>query len=163
MQLVVPGAVCITAHSLVKDSKLLHFLIEWTFNSLKLNLQKEHKHMWWECLNWCRGWIYLCRTMLPGWQVYFGRVFIVSQALCGGRMRLGTHFSLSLCMPGAPLRRTLKVTVVFFSKNAWASGHTDMWEGKAVTKNTRWSWVTPEQGNYWEREGICRQKESKKL
>lgn len=50
-------------------------------------------------------------------------------------------------MPGSPLRRALKVIAMFCFKNARASGHTDVWEGKAVTKNTR-SWVTPEQGNY---------------
>lgn len=37
-------------------------------------------------------------------------------------------------MPGAPRRRALKVTAMFWSKNARASGHTDMCEGKAVTK-----------------------------
>lgn len=37
---------------------------------------------------------------------------------------------------------------LFCSKNARASGHNDVWEGRAITKNTRRSWVTPEHGNY---------------
>lgn len=79
--------------------------------------------------------------------VYFGRVFIVSQA-CVGYDETGTRFSLNLCAPGAPLGRALKVTAVFCSKNARASGLSDMWEGRAITKNTRLSWVTPRQSSY---------------
>lgn len=54
-----------------------------------------------------------------------------------GRMRLETRFSLSLCMPGAPLRRVLKVTAVFCSKNARGSGHIDVWEGRAIPRSSR--------------------------
>lgn len=162
MQLVVPGAICITARSLVKDTKLLQFLIEWTVNSPKLNLQKEWKHMWWEYLNRYTGWVCLCRTILPGWPCLFWEGVHCVSSTCRVGWDWGL-FILNLCMPGAPLRRALKLTALFCSKNARASGHTDMWEGRAVTENTRWSWVTPGQGNHLKRGGICRQKESEKL
>lgn len=147
MQLAVWEAICITAPFQVPWWRTLNFhnfLIEWTFSSPKLNLQKACKHIWKGSLQMMGMFeLMICGlgSSLQDNSSWKRSVRCVSKA-CGVGWDWGLIFPcVCMCqvLQGGGL---WSWQLMFCSNNARANGFTDTWEGRAVAKSTQWSRVT---------------------